>query len=668
MNHNTTIHPLVATLARAWAGGVRCPHSTQTSHPSPHALASVATTGRSVLHGRTGWLAFATLLLSLVASVPAFAQRAELRIDNPPHYAGDPVHFQVSVTGFDESPEPTFELATEPKDVAVRLLGVRPRSFRSTTIVNGRMRVVSSVTHVLIFEVISKQPGEFEIPPMTIKQGDAKVISNKFSIQFKEVQISDRIRLVTNLPDKPVYPGQRVPVELEWWYSGNTKDVRNLAIRWDLFDRFTFIDDPNPDRSGPVAEIPITTKSGERGFVAQFSERQFNGQTYNVFTLKRELLAETPGTYEIEPATVTMDHVTRWGRDQFLELMAVESQRIRNISQPVTLKIQDVPAENRPDSYAGAIGTGFSIDVTADRTVVRAGDPIELAITIKGDANLEKIALPTFTGEGGLPADMFRLPQGSATGEYDSESDSKRFNVAVRVLDANVGEVPKLAYSWFNPNTETYETAYSEPIALRVQEATKVSASQVVSAVKKDPDTESTDTADPDTSGTTPGTGVATPSGTSQRSRFSFSGADLAIETRPQVLLANHSTQGSLATQATLYGLSTLILVIAFVARQRSNVDPAVIERRNKLRELRSVIDQAANRSRSEAADDIASSLRGVLAMDVTPDQRTEIDRLVAASEALSYAPSQGDDSNRIDPTIHSDALSLLDRIMKGNS
>ena len=91
--------------------------------------------------------------------------------------------------------------------------------------------------------------------------------------------------------------------------------------------------------------------------------------------------------------------------------------------------------------------------------------------------------MPSLNAEGLLPPAHFRVPAGDPTGEI--ERDAKRFTAVVRVLDERVEEIPGLAYSWFDPKTQTYETTRSRPIALSVRSAQVVGAGDVETTVAK---------------------------------------------------------------------------------------------------------------------------------------------------------------------------------------
>src|SRR5581483_7257518 len=90
----------------------------------------------------------------------------------------------------------------------------------------------------------------------------------------------------------------------------------------------------------------------------------------------------------------------------------------------------------------------------------------------------ENASLPALSADDGMSPDEFRLPEGDTPG--NTADGAKRFHVSVRVTDESVGEIPALAYSWFDPDSEKYQTARSQPIALRVMPAQVVSAGDVV--------------------------------------------------------------------------------------------------------------------------------------------------------------------------------------------
>ena len=122
--------------------------------------------------------------------------------------------------------------------------------------------------------------------------------------------------------------------------------------------------------------------------------------------------------------------------------------------------------------------------------MVRVGDPITLALTLRGEGYLERIGLPSFGTDAGetdgrLDPKQFRLPDDDVAGTLLADSDGKQFVITVRVLDESVTQIPPLAYSWFDPKERTFQTAHSDPIALQVLPTQVVSAQDVVSGQPK---------------------------------------------------------------------------------------------------------------------------------------------------------------------------------------
>ena len=233
-----------------------------------------------------------------------------------------------------------------------------------------------------------------------------------------------------------------------------------------------------------------------------------------------------------------------------------------------------VPAAGRPESFAGAVGTGFSLDVAADRTVVQVGDPIALTLTLRGEG-LETASLPPLDAEGLLPAQRFRVPDANLPGELGE--GAKRFTAVVRVRADDVTEIPALAYSWFDPNTGRYETTRSRPVALAVRSAQVIGAADVESEL---PAESAPFQRQPAAAGPAP----------------ALTGADLAIERDPGLLLRDtRARSGGAWLSGGLYAGSLLLVALAWVERRRLDVDPAHARRRQALAEQERIVREAAD-------------------------------------------------------------------------
>jgi hypothetical protein len=261
--------------------------------------------------------------------------------------------------------------------------------------------------------------------------------------------------------------------------------------------------------------------------------------------------------------------------------------------------------------------------------------------------------LPPLTAEGGLSERDFRLPQGSTAGVH--ENGAKRFELTVRVLHEGVSAIPPLAFSWYDPELQAYETTRSQPIALSVRAAQLVSAGDVVRGeARGDEDDVATqqDRASVERDG-----GAAAPQ---RRPAFTLSGADLAIVTDLDVLLRPGGSPASgVGVQGAAYAAGLLVMALAVFARRRAMADPADVARGKALQAQRAIVARAATIS------EVSDALRRMIAVSGAPPP-PEFDAFLAECDEYAYAP--GGASRRLDAPLRSRALRLADIMLGGGA
>ena len=387
-----------------------------------------------------------------------------------------------------------------------------------------------------------------------------------------------------------------------------------------------------PDRrksskSGP--EVVIPTPQGPVRLEGKLFGRGVRGRPGIEVVVTRTLVPLTGGTLEIDPASIVARRATRWQRDLFGQRIATAVAKLIARDAPRRMVVRPVPQAQRPESFAGAVGEGFTLEASADRTVVQVGEPITLDLVLRGEGALEAASLPRLDAEGLLPADAFRVPDSEPTGQVDG--DAKRFRVTVRVLDEQVREVPPLEYSWFDPERGAFETTRSRPIALSVRPGRKVGAADVISR-KPAPLPGPARRSEP-----AEGEGAeAAPRDVA----FDASGADLAIERDVSSLLGGGgAVSGRLAATA-CYGLGLAFAFAGFWRGRQSQLDP---ERERVRSELASEVARiraaaGAGGDGREAASELADALRRARAL--APEVPLEdFDPVLGEVDALAYAP-----------------------------
>ena len=618
-----------------------------------------ATKRRSDAGGGVVLVAVCVLAITSVAQ----AQRAEVRLQEGPHYVGEPFLIRVVVEGLDKEPRPVCDAVQVPEGLTLTFVDATPNESSFQQRVNGR--VVTSETRVvwsLDFHSVARKPGVYRIPAFTVKQNARTATTAAVQFQVQEIQIDGDMRIVLILPDGPVYPGQRAPVTIQWWYAGDFNNLlyNQLTIRSPLFEQFKFID---PPRQQGGSELPIVTDQGMIALKATVTKQTLDGRPFLVVSATRTMVIEKAGEYELPAIAASVPKVTRWRRDVFGGRRPAAAARVRAIGEAQKLVIEPLPLAKAPSSFARAVGRGFGIDVKTDRSVVRVGDPIELTVTIRGDGDLGIAGLPPLSvlepaattpdrEPVGLDTNLFGLPDNDVPGKVSEDGTSKQFVVTARIKSESVSQIPRIAYSWFDPQKQSFQTAYSDPIALQVKKAQTVGASDVVSAAP-----------DPQVPQPPRGGGQTSPRGpegeTGTARVFDLTGADLAIQTDPARLLRDESQRfGGFTLRGLLYGASVVLIAAAWFWRRAAQADPKRLKRRHLLREQLKQIHTAAKLPRQAAAGQIASALRHIAPL-ANGDVRGRIDGLLAECDVVAYAPA-ADDSQRIGEALHRRALNIV--------
>ncbi len=567
-------------------------------------------------------LAILLIWLAGLGAAPA-APRVQLAADEGPYYTGAPISIQVVADGFEEDPQPTVTAPT-PRDAQLKLVGVSPSVSSSIQIINGRVSRSKRVRFIYNYRFLATKPGAYALEPFRISQGGHTKNTRSFQLQVGEVPVGgdQRVRLV--LPDGPIFVGQRIPVKLEWWLKSGLLDrLVEQQARVPLFDMTTAFRFEDVEAKDTRNRLTINLASGPETKAATIRRENWKGDRYIVVVVERAMIPLKAGEHPIEPASVTVEEGVRWRRDIFGERSATRVRKLRAVDGKRTLTVKDLPATGRPGSFAGAVGNGFSLEVAADRSVVRVGDPIRLDITLRSESEAPTAALPPLAASGLSPHE-FRVPEGEVAGIH--RDGAKHFEITIRVLDENVREVPPIAYSWFDPESGQYQTAKSRPIALSVGAAQVVSAGDVVRPPV------------PDAKGRTgeesaPRSMPPAPETAGRKPVITLTVADLAIEKDlSRLLAASGSSLTSMPFQAACYLLGIGLLIMAYFDRRRASVDPLLAARRKEMKQLRDRVAKA------RTAAELAASLRHMAAI-TTHVPRQALDPLLGECDALAFAP-----------------------------
>jgi hypothetical protein len=354
----------------------------------------------------------------------------------------------------------------------VAFVAAQPNVSRGIQIINGRRSDFVKVTWVLSWQIVPHKEGRLRIPALTVTQGSRRVTTEPAAADVDTIPVSDAMKLSLALPERPIFVGETVPVALTWLFRGQPQDDPRWSIPLAAMDAFTV--------GGPPASNPrkaLTIQAGGKALQLPYTVDQVDqgGASYNRLTTTFFLAPRKVGKLEVPASSVVVALAT--GRADFFGNAPSRLFRAADVAR--TLEVKPLPETDRPANFAGAVGEQFAIDVSTSRSVVKLGEPVELAIRVKSNQRLDTLALGRLDGAGGLPKDKFIVPAEPPTGELSDDGKTKTFKVTVQVTGPAT-EFPAIAFAYFDPGKAAYQTVRSEPIALSVAAGSVVGAGDVV--------------------------------------------------------------------------------------------------------------------------------------------------------------------------------------------
>ncbi len=422
-------------------------------------------------------LAVSTCALPVAAEL-AEAQTIEFSTQVRETYAGVPFQLSIVLKDFEENPTP--EIAPfEIENADVQLIGVSPSVSSMSTFINGKWTTKRDVSFVFSYNILPKKPGQYVLPQIKAVQQGKEVVSNKrVSFEAIDVENTRDMRIELELPQRALWVSESFEVTLNWYVR---KDFSTHSFEVPMLSMGDYFDISEPDVAPRERTLTLNVGGRQMQFPYTRDNVRAGGLDYTRFRIKMNVTPIKSGTIQVPPTTVHAEleaGMTRdgWGfpSTQYKLYKAEDTAR--------TLTIKELPAAQRPASFSNALGESFDIAVTADRTIVKVGDPVELTIDISSNSVLDGLILPNLN-QSGLNEALFTVSNESPIPETIDGGNGRtiwRFKVPVRIKSERVREVPPIAFSYFDPSREVYQTVRSQPIALSVSDAEKIGVNDIV--------------------------------------------------------------------------------------------------------------------------------------------------------------------------------------------
>jgi hypothetical protein len=257
------------------------------------------------------------------------------------------------------------------------------------------------------------------------------------------------------LPKRPVYVGESFPVEVRL--------VVPSEIRWRI-ERM------------PEFETDSFTKTPFQQ--PQQRQEKRDGKDFEVCHFRTTLTAIKSGSVPLGPLTFNIQAAMPKKKvnnaaslvgsvfDGFpFDNQPTALQERKVILPQQTVEIRELPTENKPDTFRGAIGQ-FRFSSSTSQNKVKFGEPLVVTLQVEGEGNFDRIEAPPLIEPDGWRA----YPPEASFAKADDTGlrGVKTFRVALVPQKGHV-RTPQFEFASFDPNTATYQKQQNGISSLEVE-------------------------------------------------------------------------------------------------------------------------------------------------------------------------------------------------------
>ena len=436
-----------------------------------------------------------TLLATSIAlcASGSFGQGVSAQLSDREAWVGSPIVLQIQISNATKYELPQ-KIEIDGCDVA--LAGAPSQSLR-TTIFNGR--VERSATVLQQYALTPRREGRFEVPELEVQVDGQTQRTPAMTFVARKSDAGDLIFAEIVSKQDKVYVGQSLDLTLKIWIKPYVN--RQLQVKldeghmWQSLSRKTAwgvfgdrIQELSEERRRPGGETVLRKDTNG-------DERE-----YYLYEIDTKIYPTKPGKIDASDVQIIVEYPLALGRQRdpfenffggdpfggsLQELMRGPTRSLSvTSSRPVVAdasvgetEVLPIPTANQPADYRGAVGR-YRIVTEAEPVRAREGDPITLKIGVIGDGPMELLQAPPLHENQELTT-SFQVSDQTLAGFV--QGDAKLFATTIRPRDVSVSEIPAIPFTFFDPETESFQTVYSRPIEIEVSESETLSLQAVVS-------------------------------------------------------------------------------------------------------------------------------------------------------------------------------------------
>ena len=437
--------------------------------------------------GLVGLLAsLLTCCFAFAGTPQAIGQQISARISSREAYVGSPIVLQIEIRNAKDFELPEFTI----EGCQVQNAG-QPSVKTQISIFNGRRTESRSVTQQYL--ITPRSAGKYEIPELEISVDGKVNKTNPLSFVATKSETGDLLFVAVEGNKEQVFVGEPLELKLKLWI----KPFKDRQNRIELTEANMWQMVSNQSSWGSFAQAMqemANRRERPSGRQVLKQDGEGNERSYFLYEINATTYPTKPGTLDASDLQVVVDYPLSLGRsrdllDSFFDddlfggspfgrrLTVNKSRPIVATANVDSTEVLPIPTANRPADYRGAVGR-YKILTEAPSRVVNAGDPLTLKIGVIGDGPMELVQAPPLHVIPAITKDFLVTDQ--SMGGF-VEDDTKVFVTTIRPKNATIKQIPAIPFSFFDPDKATYETVYSTPIPITVNEAETLGLDSIVS-------------------------------------------------------------------------------------------------------------------------------------------------------------------------------------------
>lgn len=347
----------------------------------------------------------------------------------------------------------------------------------SITIINGRVTQKREISTQVIYYLTPTKKGTFTIGAASIEYDGTVYKSAPIKItitdpiqmpsypgQPNNINFGEGIHLVAELSTKNPFVNEPVTVVYKLYFEprstvGNFRNFKAPKYN-DFWSQY----------------IDMKQLRAERG--------KYNGKDYSMVVLRKVILYPLEaGAKTIEPFKIDLDAEVPTGRrDWFGEYeMRVIEKSLSTGTQ--TINVKPLPENGKPESFTGAVGK-FDFKVIPSKTSLKAGESLDLEVSVSGKGNLKLFTLPKPVVPSALemyePSHTENV-QTPLTGMVGKVSD--KYTIIPQFKGKYT--IKPMEFSYYDLASKSYKTIISKEITIDVAEGDGTVVANTPSANKQ---------------------------------------------------------------------------------------------------------------------------------------------------------------------------------------